>query len=328
MATFTSRLNLRMPDPTDLVSVTSDINASMSIIDAAVGFLSVTSFPAAPYAGRSVMVSTDSYRTYFNNGTAPASGGWVEILNSSGTFGSNVKLASAAQLVFGGDTNLFRNSASVLRTNDALIVDGALTASAGLTATTGGITVTAGGITVNGGLITTQLGGAKNSKKGGQTTVGTSTTETVVATYTIPANEPVAGALYHVVAWGIGSVASATTPQFSYAVRIGGLGGTRLAWTGLRSASSGISNHPWRIDCWVMCQTTGVSGTWFANGQFYDTVSVAGAAPITATNFMDGTAANTKDTTVSNDLVATVKWETSSPSNVFVCQGYSIERVA
>src|SRR5437773_1898273 len=110
MATFTSRLNLRMPDPTDLVSVTSDINASMSILDAAVGFMSVTSLPTTSYSGKGVMVSSDSYRSYFNNGTAPASAGWVEIPNASGTFGSNLKLSSSAQLVFGGDTNLFRNA--------------------------------------------------------------------------------------------------------------------------------------------------------------------------------------------------------------------------
>lgn len=129
MATFTTRLGLRLPDPTDLVAVTSDINASMSAIDAAIGLEIVTALPLAPYKGKPVTVSTDSYRSYFHNGTTPASGGWVETLNSSGTFGSNVKLASGSQIVFGGDTNLFRNAASVLRTNDALTVDLDLTVS-------------------------------------------------------------------------------------------------------------------------------------------------------------------------------------------------------
>src|SRR5207253_11445727 len=81
-----------------------------------------------------------------SNGTAPASASWVEIPNSSSTFGSNLKLASTAQLVIGADVNLFRNAANVLRTNDALIIDGALTTSSNATIT-GNLTVTAIGQT-------------------------------------------------------------------------------------------------------------------------------------------------------------------------------------
>ena len=146
MAGSTTRLGLRLPDPTDLVNVTSDINNSMSAIDAALGYEVATSLPASPYKGKAVAISTDGYRSYFNNGTSPASGGWIEILNSSGTFGSNVKLASGAQIVIGSDVNLFRNAANVLRTNDALIVDGATTLSSAVTvnstlAVTGAVTV-------------------------------------------------------------------------------------------------------------------------------------------------------------------------------------------
>jgi hypothetical protein len=125
----TGRLALRQPAPTDLVNVTTDINDSMDKIDAAVGFEIVTALPAAPYSGKPVANSTDGYRSYFHNGTAPASAGWVELLNSSGTFDADVKLASSRQLVIGADTNLFRNAANVLRTNDSLIVDGSLTVS-------------------------------------------------------------------------------------------------------------------------------------------------------------------------------------------------------
>lgn len=72
-----------------------------------------------------------------------------------------VRLGSNGNLEYGAsgsaaDTNLFRNAANVLRTNDALTVDGALTASSTLTATgafTASSTTTAtGSIAVNGGM--------------------------------------------------------------------------------------------------------------------------------------------------------------------------------
>ena len=129
-------------DGSELVSYTQDIGQNLDKLDAAAGFQVVTSStrPSSPYSGKPIAESDTSYRTYFSNGTAPASASWVEIPNSSSTFGSTLKLASSAQLTIGADVNLFRNAANVLRTNDALIVDGALTASSNLTVT-GNLTV-------------------------------------------------------------------------------------------------------------------------------------------------------------------------------------------
>jgi hypothetical protein len=131
-----------LPDGSEDVSYTQDIGQNLDKIDAAAGFQIVTSStrPSSPYPGKPIAESDTTYRTYFSNGTAPASASWVEIPNSSGTFGSTLKLASSAQLTIGADVNLFRNAANVLRTNDALIVDGALTASSSL-AVTGALTV-------------------------------------------------------------------------------------------------------------------------------------------------------------------------------------------
>jgi hypothetical protein len=322
MATFTSRLALRMPDPTDLVSVTSDINASMSNLDAAVGFQSVTSLPSSPYSGKAVMVSTDSYRSYFNNGTVPASGGWVEIPNSSGTFGSDLKLASGAKLVIGVDTNLFRNAANVLRTNDALTVDGALTPSGGIV---GPVTVS-NNLTVGGDLKLVNGTTLLRNKLSSQTTVTNTVTETTVATLTIPANDAVAGAVYEIEAWGIGSVTG--TPTFQFFARLGGSTGTQIGTSGSRTASSGITNHPWRVRAILTCLTTGVSGTWTGNIIVHDTISVAGSAPLTVTSWEDGTASFTLDTTASKDFVITIKWGTASSSNTAVCQGVSALRTA
>lgn len=103
--TNTPRLALDKPadDGSDLVNVATDLNANYDRIDQAVGFQSVTSStrPSTPYAGKPIMESDTSYRSYFHNGTAPASAGWVEIPNGSATYNSDLKLASTRQLNIG-----------------------------------------------------------------------------------------------------------------------------------------------------------------------------------------------------------------------------------
>lgn len=121
MATNTPKLGLRKPEVSDLVDVVADLGDNYDKIDAAVGFEIVTAFPSAPPAGKGVMRSDDGYRSYLYNGTSPASGGWVEFLNSSGTFGSDVKLATGNKLVIGSDVNLYRDSANVLKTDDTFV---------------------------------------------------------------------------------------------------------------------------------------------------------------------------------------------------------------
>lgn len=151
-------------DGSELVSYTQDIGQNWDKVDAAVGFQVVTSStrPSSPYAGKPIAQSDTSYSTFFSNGTSPASASWVEIPNSSSTFGSNLKLASTAQLTIGADTNLFRNAANVLRTNDALIVDGALTAS--------------GGVAITGNLSVTGVGQVQYIAKTADETINSSTT--------------------------------------------------------------------------------------------------------------------------------------------------------
>lgn len=325
MATFTSRLALRLPDPTDLVSVTSDINASMSNLDAAIGFQTVTALPSSPYSGKPVMVSTDSYRSYFNNGTVPASGGWVEILNSSGTFGSDLKLASGAKLIIGVDTNLFRNAANVLRTNDALTVDGALTASStlavtGATTLTGGIS---GNLTVGGDL--KLVNGAttyRNQLSGTPVVVANTAAEQVVATLTVPANDAVVGAIYKIVAWGPISVTG--TPTITFRGRVGGVAGSTFG-TITKTASSGQTNKAWRCELHVVVLATGGSGSWFGNLYLAEAITTT---TVGANTSIDGSVAQTASTTSSQALVITAQWGTASSSNTLTAQGVMAERVA
>lgn len=82
----------------------------------------------------------------------------------------------------GRDTTLYRSAANTLKTDDALIVTGALTASAGATVTTGGLTVSAGGAAITGTVTDTATGIAYKPVQSGTQTVtfnAASTTATV-----------------------------------------------------------------------------------------------------------------------------------------------------
>jgi hypothetical protein len=92
-------------DGSELVTYTQDLGQNWDKVDAAVGYASCTSStrPSTPYAGKPIY-ETDTNRTYFSNGTSPASGSWVEIPNSSGTFGGNLNLSSSSSLSIGAAT--------------------------------------------------------------------------------------------------------------------------------------------------------------------------------------------------------------------------------
>lgn len=107
--TPTTRLGLykSLSDGSELVDYSQDIGQNLDKLDLAVGFQVVTSStrPSAPYPGKPITESNTSYRTYFSNGTAPASGSWVEIPNSSGTFGGDLVLSGSSAIDIGGAAN-------------------------------------------------------------------------------------------------------------------------------------------------------------------------------------------------------------------------------
>lgn len=117
----TTRLGLykSKSDGSELVNYTQDIGQNLDKLDAAVGFAACTSStrPSSPYSGKPIMETDTAYRSYFSNGTSPASASWVEIPNSSGTYGGNLALSTASSITFGGDTNLRRDAAGALATD-------------------------------------------------------------------------------------------------------------------------------------------------------------------------------------------------------------------
>lgn len=158
--TPTTRLGLykSASDGSEDVDYSQDIGQNLDKIDTAVGFQIVTSStrPSSPYPGKPITESDTAYRTYFSNGTAPASASWVQIPNSSGSYSGLLaqERASAAttahqikvtgdsqqrltigadgKLTWGsgsatGDTVLYREAANTLTTEDILRVYRALT---------------------------------------------------------------------------------------------------------------------------------------------------------------------------------------------------------
>ncbi|MEU6597842.1 hypothetical protein [Streptomyces flaveolus] len=101
----TTRLGLykSKSDGSELVNYTLDIGQNLDKLDLAVGFQACTSTtrPSSPYSGKPIF-ETDTGRSFYSNGTSPASASWVEIPNSSGTYGGNFALAAGRQLNIGG----------------------------------------------------------------------------------------------------------------------------------------------------------------------------------------------------------------------------------
>lgn len=336
--TTTTRYGMHLPasDGSDLVNVSTDLIGPLQTIDAEMGFPVTTALASNPASGKTTAVSAAGpvYRTYFSNGTAPASASWVELLNSSGTFGSNIKLGSTQQLVIGSDVNLFRDAANVLRTNDSLTVDLNLSV-AGSGQVTGAVSV-GGALTVTGNASVAGdlklLAGTTvyRPKLSTQTTVANTVTETFLASMTIPANDAVVGAIYRIKAWGIFGVTG--TPTLNIRNRLGGVAGSSWGQTGAQTIQSGVTNRLWMAEQVLTCEGTGASATW--NGPLHVEMAgvLAGTAPFIndgaeLTTAVDGTATITVDSTVSNTFGITATWSAASASNTILCKGFIAERV-
>lgn len=333
-------------DGSEDVSYTQDIGQNLVLIDAAVGYQSCTSStrPSSPYSGKPIAESDTSYRTYFSNGTSPASASWVQIPNSSSTFNADLDLTSGKQLNIGASSSTASLAVLTSAAGDDILstrvtgdtqnrylveADGAtywgpggstapdtkLYRSAADTLKTDDSFVVGADLKlVNGTTI-------YRNKLATATTVANTTTETAVANITIPANDAVAGAIYRIrVVGNISFLASAT---MTWRARLGGVAGTQLAAMGPTSLSgTGQTNKEFCIEADVVCVSTGASGTWFALIQERRNSTQTGSVGEVQLNASDGTI--TRDTTASNDLVITAAWGAASASNTLTA--YAIMR--
>jgi hypothetical protein len=345
MSATTSRVSLYKPAGGENVNVTTDINNNMDKIDTNLNFRVVANATArnaiSPFwAGLNVR-ETDTGKLYVSNGSAPISASWQEIVqtnvrttdelllgnltrqqrtNASDSAWETKAAADAnarwfmradGQMWWGPgnatqDTNLYRSAANTLKTDDSFVAAGDVTALSGK---------------VNLG----SAGSISNALSSAPGPVANTTTETVIATFNIPANDMVVGATYELTAWGVAS--TTLTPTLTFRGRIGGVAGTSNGSTPITAGSS-VSNKVWRVTFRVVCITTGASGTFHGNLETAEGVSNTAINPSTVTVRMDGNSVVAVDTTASKDMVITAAWGTANASNTLTCRGYFAHRIA
>lgn len=129
-----------------------------------------------------------------------------------------------------------------------------------------------------------------------------------VGTITIPVGFWRAGKTIRIFAAGLfGTAVSA--PTFALRLRWGtAAAGTILADSGTITTTGSLSAEWWYLTCDVCCRSTGVSGSFMAQGEFFYKV---GENYLT----ISSSAAVTADTTGATNMTMTQKWGTASSSN-------------
>ena len=345
MGTTTSRVGLYKPldDGSENVNVATDLNGNTDKLDLAVGFQSCTSStrPSSPYSGKPIFQTDTSYSTFFSNGTSPASASWVEIPNSSATFGNNLKISATKQINFGASgstaclailtTNTTDDCISTRATGDTnsrllIEADGGIYLGPGNTGTdtalnrTGVSRLALTGTNPAFGIGTAYMRPILSSA----TTLANSTTQTAIATYTIPASDAVAGAVYRIKAWGTLGVTG--TPTMTFVCKLGGTSGATMVTFPAVTVRSGATDGFWDLEFYLACATTGASGTWspmakYTHNFLTSATTYTPIGPITS-------APVTRDTTVSNDMALCATWSAASSSNTITCRGFAGQRIA
>lgn len=340
--TPTTRLGLykSAADGSELVNYTQDLGNNWDKVDAASGFEIVTSGtrPAAPYGGKAITESDTAYRTYFSNGTSPASASWVQIPNSASTFNADLDLASGKQINIGGSGSTAAYAILLGDPVNDYVISGRVTADSasrytvradgqlgwgpGAAATDTFLARTATGRLALTGTNAALLIGtaAVRPQAAATTTVANTITETAIGTFTVPANDTAVGAVYRIVAFGTASVTG--TPTFTIRGRLGGAAGTLAATIGPVTASTGVTNQTWSAEFDVVCLTTGGSGTWMP--RLVVAQNVSGASVQTGTILLPTAGASvTRDTTASSDMVLTWAWSAASASNTATARAFA-----
>jgi hypothetical protein len=150
-------------------------------------------------------------------------------------------------------------------------------------------------------------------------TVSASTAETAVASLTIPAGEPAAGNLYHLLAFGVFTATG--SPALTPGVRWGGVGGVSLVSAFTAPTVAAGTNRPWRMEGWVNF----VSATSCYGRLRFDYGT--GATSVTTMEIPATAAATGLVTSTDKVLAVTLKWGTAG-ANAFTVQGASVQRWA
>lgn len=360
MGTYTSRGNFykSAADESENINVVTDLNNNWDRLDALLSWRPVTSgtVPASAYQGAGV-IHTDTSKAYINYGAGgSAATDFRQVMVAGSTFVGDANITggvsyttSLAQtsasdtteaLRFkvtgdtenrhivltsgytvwgpGGstvwDTNLFRSAANTLSTDDSFTVGGNLTVAGSATLDD----VILGGNLVIGSSV------YRNKPTSVSSALANSTTETAIATLTVPANDASVGAVYRIKAFGTCSVTG--TPTLTFRARMGGVAGNGTSLSAI-TVRSGATDGQWEVEAHMFCTAVGVSGAFHATAKAQHNL-ITGATTWTPLGPNVTTTAVTANTTGSLDFVVTAQWGTASASNTLTCRGFAAERVA
>lgn len=136
--------------------------------------------------------------------------------------------------------------------------------------------------------------------------VSNTTTETVLATASLPANFLIAGRTFDVTIRGYHTSVSGNV---RFRMRWGGVSGTVLSDTGTFAVGS-HTDKGFIYETLITCRTAGGSGTVFSQAEYHELVS---------NETREGTTTSTVtiDTTTAKDLVLTVEMSVANANNNF-----------
>jgi hypothetical protein len=168
------------------------------------------------------------------------------------------------------------------------------------------------------GLVQT-VGGLVQSQTSTVTVTATSAI-TALQSFTVPANDIAAGAIYELTGFGVYS--DSATPTITFTLLWGGTGGTVLAVTPAITTVA-VTNAPFFYECLINFRST--TSAWGVINLSLDTST---ATDIASTYIASPTAATTITTTGSNALVLAVTWSSNSASNTISLNGGMVQRTA
>lgn len=238
----------------------------------------------------------------------------------------------------GPDAKFYRSAAGILKTDTALTVGTDLVVSddvaivgnldvTGVTALTGDLSALEDAV-VFGNFKPSNSGVFKTKGNAALITVASTTSESVVASYTIVGNSVAIRSQFRIALRLLTTVTG--TPTLTIRARIGGVAGNVLCSNAMIiTAASGVSDRPIFADLFYIITGSGGSGTGRGFMTIDELLSVSTALPATPVSKLYASQAPiTHDTTVDKDLVITVQWSVSSASNVAIAYVQAAEQVS
>jgi hypothetical protein len=155
----------------------------------------------------------------------------------------------------------------------------------------------------------------------GIVTVNTTSAETVLQSFSIPAADPVAGSVYQMVGWGV--YGTTGTPTLAWGSRWGGVSGTSLSTIDATTLGSSLTNVAFKIDCLLNFLSTTTAQVVMALD-----LSTSSTTNATTRLMNSPSAAVTVSATAAKVWVTTVTFSASNASNTISLLGAYTLRLA